>query len=252
MQNKQCLLNWLITSYITSDNFDNEKSLLFLHWRGQNKLSFEKIYKFLDFKNISYIALDFPWFWSSSFPDFDWQVSDYANFTKNFITKTSLKKPILIWHSFWWRVCLILGSEKDYDNIDKIIMIWWAWIKPKINKLKLYIIKTWKFIFSTPWLKKIWEKIKKNIWSRDYLASWKMKNIFLNAINKDLTNLLQKIKYPTLLLRGEKDTETPLKDWILMNEKIKNSKLKVFENKTHFVHQEIPKEIFEEIDKFIL
>lgn len=251
MQNKQVLLNWIITSYLTSDNFSPEKSLFFLHWWGQNKSSFQKIYKLLDEKNISYIALDFPWFGGSSFPSFDWKITDYADFTKDFIKRIWLVKPTLVWHSFWWRVCIILWSSESYENIDKLVLIWAAWIKPRTNKLKSVVTKTWKLFFSIPWLKWIWDKIRSKIWSRDYINSWRLKNIFLNTIKEDLTPLLEKIKFPTLLIRWLKDTETPIADWILMSNVIDDAKLKVYDNWTHFVHVEFPKDIFNDINKFI-
>lgn len=251
MQTKQVLLNWLITSYITSDNFTPKKSLFFLHGRGNDKISFLEIYKLLDEKKISYIAMDLPGFWWSAFPNWARTIYDYAEFVEDFIKRIWLIKPILVWHSFWWRICIITWSKDTYDNIEKIIMIWWAWIKPKTNKLKLAVVKTWKAIFSLPWLKWIWNKIKNKIWSRDYLSSWRMKEIFLLAINEDLTYLLEKIKYPCLLIRWLLDSETPIADGILMSNTIENAKLKVYDNWTHFVHQEFPKEVFQDIEKFI-
>ncbi len=249
MQQKQILINWNITSYLCSDNFDPKKSLLFLHGWWQSKLSFEKIYKILDKKNISYIALDFPWFWTSGIPKNNWWVHDYADFTKDFIENLELEKPILVWHSFWWRVCIILGWI--YENLSKIVMIWAAWIKAKTNKLNYLFTKTWKAIFSIPGFKWIWNKIKNKVWSRDYLNAWKLKIIFLNVVNKDLTDLLLYIKFPTLLIRWLKDEETPVADWIKMDKMIKDSKLKIFDKWTHFVFQEFPEEVWEEIEKFI-
>lgn len=249
MESKQILINSILTSYIVSDNFDSKNCIVFLHGWWQSKLSFEKIFKILDKKNISYISFDFPWFWSSQFPNTNWWIHDYADFTKDFIEKFELKKPILVWHSFWWRVCIILGW--NYENINKIVMIWAAWIKAKSSKIKFAFTKTWKTIFSIPWFRWIWKKIKDRIWSRDYLNAWKLKYIFLKAVNEDLTNLLWYIRFPTLLIRWLKDEETPIADWIKMNKMISNSKLKIFDNWTHFVFDEYPDEVWEEIEKFI-
>lgn len=249
MKSNKIILNGILTSYITSPSFDSQKSLLFLHGWWQNAMSFEKIYSNLDKAWISYVWLDFPWFWMSDFPDENWWIKDYANFVKDFITKLWLNKPVLVWHSFWWRVWIIIWSS--FENMAKIVLIWSAWIKPKVNKLRLILTKLWKIIFSLPWLKSIWNKIKTNISSRDYLNSWKLKQIFLNTINEDLTHLLPKIKYETLLIWWYNDKETPLKDWELMNKLIKDSKLKVFKEWSHFVFQEFSEEITNEILNFI-
>jgi pimeloyl-ACP methyl ester carboxylesterase len=250
MQTKQFLLNWILISYLTSDNFNPEKSLFFLHGWQQDKSSFNKIYKLLDEKDISYIAIDFPWFWWSDFPKFDWTIYDYTEFIEDFIKRIGLVKPTLVWHSFWWRVCIVMWSSQ-YENINKLILIWAAWIKPETNKLRHIVTKAWKLVFSIPWLQWIWYAIKSKIWSRDYVNSGRLKNIFLNTINDDLTPLLEKIKYPTLLLRGLDDTETPVADGILMNNTIDDTKIRIFEHWTHFVHDEFPKEITLEIEKFI-
>lgn len=249
MKTKKIIVNWILISYINSDNFNLQKSILFLHGWGQDKMSFEKIYSILDENWVSYIWLDFPGFWMSDFPASDFSIFDYANFTNDFIDKIWLVKPVLLWHSFWWRICIILWSS--FKNISKIVLIWAAWIKPKVNKIRLIITNIWKIMFSLPWLKWIWNKIKARVWSLDYQNSWKLKQIFLNTINEDLKPLLSKIKYQTFLIRGEKDTETPMQDWEIMNKLIPNSKLKIYVDGTHFVFQENSVSVASEILEFI-
>lgn len=249
MNHQKIILNWLSISYCTSQNFSKDCSLLFLHGWGQNYQSFEKIYSILDENNISYIWLDFPGFGMSDFPKTDFWIEDYADFTNDFIKKIELKELSLVWHSFGWRVSIILWTK--IENISKIILIWAAWIKPKWNPNREKIVSIAKIIFSLPGLSKIWEKLKNKFSSRDYLRAWKLKNIFLKVINTDLTNYLPKINKETLLLRWAKDSETPLSDWELMNKLIPNSKLEVWGNWTHFVFQEYPEEIAEKIMEFV-
>lgn len=249
MNHQKTILNWLSTSYCTSKNISKDGSLLFLHWWWQNYQSFEKIYKILDKNNISYIWLDFPGFGMTDFPKTDFEIFDYANFTRDFIEKLDLKNPTLVGHSFGWRVSIILWA--DYENIDKIVLIWAAWVKLKWSPNRQKIVKIAKIIFSPPGLSKIWEKIKNKFSSRDYLRAWKLKNIFLKVINTDLTEYLPKINKTTLLLRWLQDTETPLSDWELMNKLIPDSNLEIWENWTHFVFQEYPEEIAEKIIEFI-
>lgn len=57
--------------------------------------------------------------------------------------------------------------------------------------------------------------------SSDYKsASPKMRAIMSRVVNEDLTNLLPEIKAPTLLIWGEKDTATPMRDARLMQKLI--------------------------------
>lgn len=249
MISQKTILNWLSTSYCTSENLSKEGSLLFLHWWGQTYKSFESIYKILDENNISYVWLDFPGFGMTDFPKTDFEIFDYADFTHDFIEKLELKNPTLIWHSFGWRVSIILGAKSE--NIDKIILIWRAWIKPKWNPNREKIVALAKIIFSLPGLGKIGEKLKNKFSSRDYIRAGKLKNIFLKVINTDLTQYLPKINKQTLLIRWAQDMETPLSDWELMNKLIPNSKLKVYETWTHFVFQEFSTEVSNDIIEFI-
>jgi pimeloyl-ACP methyl ester carboxylesterase len=53
-------------------------------------------------------------------------------------------------------------------------------------------------------------------------------------VNEDFTNDLSKIKTPTLIVWGAKDTQTPLWQGELMNMKIKDSKLAVIDNGDHY------------------
>ncbi|MFH0856958.1 MAG: alpha/beta hydrolase, partial [bacterium] len=63
-----------------------------------------------------------------------------------------------------------------------------------------------------------------------------MRETFKNIIAEDLTPYLSEIKKPAIIIWGEKDKYTPLADGILMNKKIKNSKLHIIKNVGHGVH----------------
>lgn len=63
-----------------------------------------------------------------------------------------------------------------------------------------------------------------------------MRETFKNIIAEDLTPYLSEIKKPAIIIWGEKDKYTPLADGILMNKKIKNSKLHIIKNAGHGIH----------------
>ena len=60
------------------------------------------------------------------------------------------------------------------------------------------------------------------------------------AVNEDLTELLPMIKQDTLLIWGDKDTATPIRDAKIMEEKIPNSGLVILEGAGHFSFLEQP------------
>ena len=61
-----------------------------------------------------------------------------------------------------------------------------------------------------------------------------MKQCMVKAINEDLTDLLPKIRQEVLLIWGDQDTATPMKDAKLMEEKIPNNGLVVLSPAGHF------------------
>ena len=71
-------------------------------------------------------------------------------------------------------------------------------------------------------------------------------------INTDLQDELVKINVETLLIRWEKDTYTPCKNWKIMNKLIKNSKMIVIENATHWIHLKMPEQLVECITNYVI
>ena len=78
-----------------------------------------------------------------------------------------------------------------------------------------------------------------------------MQKTFIKIVNEDLTNYLSNIDEETLIIWGEQDNETPLKDAKIMNNLIKNSGLITINNAHHFCYLEYPYYINTILDKFI-
>jgi len=250
MISKKILVDEIPLNIVLSDFFDEkEDTIVFLHWWGQNAKTFEKIMKEFEKEKRSFVSIDFPWFGLTPLPKWIWGVREYALFIKSALDKIKIKKATFISHSFWWRVLIYLNNLYP-EKIEKNIFIWWAGIKPEFSKSKLFIIKLWKWVFKIPWLKKIWDKIRKKVSSRDYLASWELQNIFLKVINEDLKNKIKNINTATLLIRWDKDDETPLEDWNYFHKNIGDSELLVLDW-THFVYLEKHKEVLSKIQSFL-
>ena len=78
-----------------------------------------------------------------------------------------------------------------------------------------------------------------------------MRKTFQNIVNLDLTPYLKNIKAKTLLIWGNKDSSTPVRDAKIMHKYIKDSELIVLDNANHFSYLNYPilvnKIIFEQI-----
>ena len=103
-------------------------------------------------------------------------------------------------------------------------------LKEKIFKLINYLTKN-----------KYKEKLTKIFASSDYKElPVTMRKTFKNIINEDLTKYYKEIKNETLIIWGEKDIDTPLKDAKLLEKVIKNSALIIYKNRTHYSYLEEP------------
>lgn len=252
MQKKQALIEGKILTYYTSTkpiSWDwSQSSLVFLHGWMQNGKSFEKIFKILEEKNIPYISLDLPGFGSSQLIHDNMTIDEYSQVVIKVIEKLQLKKPVLLGHSFGWRLCISLGSY--YRNIDKIVLLCAAWIAYKMPPVKYAIVKTWKIILYLPWLRSLGKRLREGFSSPDMKNAGTMTKIFRNTIAYDLQDKMKQIRLPTLMIWGESDDQTPVSDGKIIHWYIKWSDFNVLEW-THFVHQEKPEEITDMILKFI-
>lgn len=232
-------INGLNINYeILGENNTNE--VLILHGWGANLQSFSPVAKHLS-KTCKVYAIDFPGFGESQEPDFAYTVSDYAKLVLEFIKKMNISSPTLIGHSFGGRVIIKLVGELGFKP-KNIIFVDSAGIKPKRSLsyyFKVYSFKLAKKAIYTfnnkEKAEKIIAELRKNAGSSDYKsASETMKKVFVNVVNEDLKVYLPKINVPSLLIWGDKDLDTPLKDAKVFEKLIPNSGLVVLEGAGHY------------------
>lgn len=206
-------------------------------------------------KKYRVIQFDFPGFGNSEEPPCGWNVDDYADFFVEFMQKLAVDKAILMGHSYGGRVIIKLSNRKDLPfEISKIILVDSAGILPQKTfgqKMKIKRYKLLKKIANIPFVYAIFKEMidewKKTQGSADYrAASPVMKQCLVMAVNEDLTGLLSGIRQETLLIWGDADTATPLKDGELMEKLIPNAGLAVINGAGHFSFLDQPM-VFERI-----
>lgn len=235
----------------------NEKTIIILPGWGDTRKTFKSIIESLK-NNFTIYIIDYPGFGNSPFPNQNLTIYDYTNIIRDFLSEKNIRNPIIIAHSFGGRIATLLtGYYKE--KIDKMILIDSAGIK-RHKKLKIWlkeklykILKQIKKILPKKLKEKYHKKLQKIFASNDYKAlSPNMQQTFKNVINEDLKYYLPYIDSETLLIWGEHDQDTPLKDGILMHKKIKNSALIVYPKSTHYSYLEYANLTINIIEKFLL
>lgn len=183
--------------------------------------------------------IDFPGFGSSQEPPTVWGVEDYARMLREFIEKTGIKNPVLLGHSFGGRVAIVYASQYP---VDKLILVDAAGVKPRRSLkyyLKVYSFKTMKRLAPLVLGKKkaaeYIERQRAKRGSSDYsTSSPMMRAVMSRVVNEDLRHLMPKIKAPTLLVWGENDTATPMRDAHIMEKLIPGAGLVSFPGCGHY------------------
>ena len=225
--------------------------LLFHGWGGNSNSLYPIGNNLKDKYKVIYI--DFPGFGKSDIPKFSFNGEDYKRIVLNFIDSLNIKNYTIIGHSFGGRVGIRVAAERK-DDIRGLILIDSAGIRdPKTIKQKLSE-KTFKF-FKKLTLKLLKGKNKEKVLSffqnifgsKDYKnVNGVMRETLVKVVNEDLLPILKNIDVKTLIIWGELDKELPLRHGFIINENIKNSKLVIIKNGSHFPYLDnLPKVIYE-------
>lgn len=221
----------------------SNKTILILPGWGKTRETFQNIIRYFQEDYTIYI-MDYPGFGKSKIPKKTLTIYDYAAAIRNFMRKNHIINPIIIAHSFGGRIATLLSSYYQ-EPIEKMILIDIAGIKSK-KRLKQYckekIYKLLKRLVSHLKNKdKLQKKLLKIFGSSDYqnLPNG-MHQTFKNIINEDLTNYFRYINSECLLIWGELDADTPLKDGYKLNKLIKDSALIIYPKANHFPYLQQP------------
>ena len=215
---------------------NSKKNILILPGWGNTRETFLNIINLLKDKYKIYI-IDYPFFGNSPLPNKELTIYDYSDLIHNFIKHNHINNPIIIAHSFGGRIASIISNK---IKVNKLILIDVAGIKRFNIKIfiKTRIYKSLKLL--TYLLPKciqvnIRNKLIKRFSSTDYLNIPSiMKKTFQNIVNEDLRKYYKTINVETLIIWGEKDLDTPLKDGLYLNKVIKNSALIIYKDSNHF------------------
>ncbi len=216
--------------------------VLLLHGWGCSAKTMEPAANFLA-NGYRVISVDFPGHGETPEPKTPWSVTEYANLTKKLIETLGIAPCHVIAHSFGCRVAIYMASEWP-ELFEKLLFTGAAGLIPKRTfryYLRVYSFKLGKRLAKIKLLDRLFgiTERAKNAGSADYKAlSDNMKGTFVRVVNQNLYDRLKNIKSETLLVWGEKDTETPLEFGRIMEREIPESALVVFEGAGHYAFLE--------------
>ncbi len=225
---------------------NGKKSIIILPGWGETRSTFTYMIDFLKDYFTVYIV-DYPGFGNSPFPNRDLTIYDYSDAIYEWIQDLQVEDPILIGHSFGGRIITTLLGYYHHHSFSNIILMNSAGIRPKrtlegIFRVYCYkILKKIAKILPKKWGVPLQEYLFSKFASSDYKdLNPNMMKTFRNVVNEDLKPYLKYIQARTLLIWGNLDESTPVKDGYTMNQLIKNSELIILEGTNHFTYLQRP------------
>lgn len=230
---------------------DGEDTVVMLQGWGTSCAIYDSIAGAFDPEKTRFLQFDLPGFGDSEEPDEPWNVERYARFFVSFMKALDIKRAVLMGHSYGGRIIIKLSSFKELPfTVEKIVLMDSAGILPErtlSQKIKIRRYKILKKLFGNKIIYALFPELVDD-WrmrqgSEDYRnASPVMRQCLVMSVNEDLTSLLPGIGTETLLIWGDKDTATPIRDARIMEEKIPNAGLAVIEGAGHYPFLEKPRE----------
>ena len=195
------------------------------------------------------MMIDFPGHGESGRPPEPWGVPEYAGNLEKFLHEVGFTPCAVIAHSFGCRVATYIAAEYP-EMFTKMIFTGAAGIRPKqspeaqartakYKKLK----KRAETIKKIPLLRgaaeSMEEKLRQKYGSADYnRLDEEMRRTFVRVVNEDLTDKYSRIRASTLLIWGDRDTETPIWMGQEIEKRIADCALIPLEGGTHFAYLE--------------
>lgn len=210
------------------------------------------------FQGYRVIALDLPGCGDSDILKTDWGIDDYCDFIIKFMKTLEIENPIMVGHSHGGRICLKMAADGMAEP-DKLILFGSAGIPAKKTfkkQIRIYSFKFIKRMLTLPIIKNYTEGLlqaaREHFGSADYKSAPEvMRKTMVRVIGVDLRDVMHKINCPTLLIWGDKDTETPLSNAKFMEKAIKDCGLCVIEGAGHFSFIEQPARIVAILKAFL-
>ena len=241
---------------VSYDVSGSGRPMILMHGWGCDRSAL-KLFERVGIEHNTVYNIDLPGFGRSDEPPTPWGVEEYTQMLEQFTSDLGLEKPILLGHSFGGRIAILYASR---NPVERLVLVDAAGVKPRRSLsyyFKVYSYKLAKNLFpkivGRERASRIVEEMRSKRGSYDYNnCSPMMRQVMVKVVNSDLRHVMKRIKAPTLLLWGENDTATPMRDARVMLRRIPNAGLVSFPGAGHFSFIDKPYQSLAAVRRFIM
>jgi len=223
------------------------KTLVILHGWQSSKEKWQKIKEEIEEQGIKVIVPDLPGFKPENELQKPWDLDSYVDWFNGFIASENIaERFFLLGHSFGGALATKFVLKYP-EKVEKLFLVSAACVRIKTLKRKIFayfskIVKKFSFLpFYSLFRRATYKFIIRN---SDYSqAKGFLEDTYLNIIKEDLSSDLISVKTPTVLIWGNKDKSTPLKDGQFIKKQIRNSKIEIILGADHYLNSKNPDEL---------
>src|SRR5579875_889267 len=201
-------------------------------------------------------AVDLPGFGQSGMVPRPWGVEEYSEWTCALLTALGLARVSIVGHSHGGRIAIHLAAHHP-ELVDKLVLVDAAGIRAP-RTLRWYrrvaMAKFAKHVLNRlgPGGRALGRRLVGRTASADYAATAEaLRPTFNRLVSTDLTPMLPQVRASTLLIWGENDAATPVRDGETMERLIPDAGLVVFEGAGHFSYAEQPQRFARVVRHFL-
>ncbi len=250
-EQKQIIINRLVVNYLTrTTSGDTASAIVFLHgWRSSSAVWLPVL---PSFQQLKIYAFDLPGFGKSQTPPDTFDFDDYVELVHDAMVALGIQSCVLVGHSFGGRIAIALSSRYP-ETVRRLVLAGASGIRMHAGITRAFaaVAHLFKPLFSVPGLSAVRTQLYRLIGADDYLATPRLRKVFVRVVQYDVRALLPKVLAPTLIIWGKKDTQTPLWAGKLMQQEIPDARLVVFARSGHMSFVEQPKEFSSAVLDFI-
>lgn len=231
------------------------RTILILPGWADTSVSWSPVQKTLS-ETYDVIVLDIPGFGGSQPPATAWDLNDYSAFVGRFLDKLDIKNVYaLVGHSNGGAMA-IRAVASSRVSVKKLVLVASAGVRSIQTGRKgimKAVAKTGK-VLSAPLPGSVKQKLRRRLYTSigsDMLVAEHMQETFKKIISDDVQSDASRVQVPTLLIYGDKDTETPPAFGELFHQTIKGSILEIIPGADHFVHVRQPDTVATKIKEFL-